>query len=131
MRALPWVHEARDNDPTFLDCDHCMETLTPAMRATLRCGFMPAAAHVDGQRWSPADGTELTVCAGYSTSLPDVIDVACSYAHWENGALDHACPGGAAKPLLQGIVMLKSATERRATFRMREQADKARQRGGG
>ena len=130
LTALPWVQEKRQEQGEFLDCDSCMEHFNHHVRAEMHCGLMPASAHRDGQRWEPSDGTELTTCAGYTTKLPDVVDVAIHFAHWENGALDHVCPGGAPKPLLNGLVRLKTASESRSSFRMRESAAKNRGSGG-
>ena len=97
----------------------------------MNCGLMPAAAHVAGEQgaWSPADGSEFSICPGYTVALPDVIDVTHQFNHWENGALDHVCPAGVPKPLLVGLTLYKNAGEARSAFRMRE-AHKNRERGG-
>lgn len=89
LQALPWLHEARADDPTFLDCDHCMKHNDYEIRRRMACGYIPADEHLRGMKWQPDpdSGIELTVCAGYSTSLPDVIDVARAYHHWKAGAL--------------------------------------------
>ena len=133
LTALPWVHEKRDqpHQETALQCDYCMDNLPTAVRASMNCGHLPASEH-GGTPERFAAGLELTVCAGYTTGLPDVEDIARQFSHWENGAMDHVCPRGVPKPLLDGLVILKSASEARAAYRMREalEKQKAGNRGG-
>ncbi len=96
----------------------------------MNCGLMPASAHTKESPPIIPDGTPITVCPGYTTTLPDVIDVTHQFAHWENGSLGHVCPNGVPKPLLVALNMFKNAGENRAAYRMRE-AEANRKRGGG
>lgn len=75
----------------------------------MHCGFIPAAQHVDGMRWEP-ETFKLETCAGYTTTLPDVLDVAMSFAHWETGQLALMCDGEQPpRALLDGIAVLKDS----------------------
>lgn len=94
----------------------------------MSCGWIPAEARTGESCWQPDGGAELTICAGFTTRLPDVIDVTHQFYHWEAGALDHACPAGVPKPLLMGLTIYKNAGEARSAYRMREANEK---RGGG
>ena len=96
-----------------------MQATNEPMRAAMSCGWMPAEARTGESCWMPDDGAELTVCAGYTTRLPDVIDVTQQFYHWEAGALDHVCPAGVPKPLLTGLTIYKNAGEARSAYRVR------------
>ena len=104
-----------------------MEHNDTTLRQSMAFGWIPAAAHVDVP-WQPddrdafdeEDGSALTICAGYTTTLPDVIDIASNFHHWENGALDHVCPSGVPAPMLVGLNLFKNAGESRSAFRMAE-----------
>jgi hypothetical protein len=50
------------------------------------------------------------VCAGYTTSLPEVFEVAQARVHWKHGAIEAFC--GDDKPteeLLQAVLILEGA----------------------
>jgi len=87
-----------------------MANNTPEMRGALGCGYLPPAERADRPLWGGIHDLELTVCAGYSTALPEVIDIAATFMHWENGALSTAC-GGDMPPqtLVDGLVLYKAA----------------------
>ena len=104
-----------------------MATNPPEFRQTMRCGLMPVAEGV-GLAWGGHHGLELDVCAGYTTALPDVIDVAATFAHWENGALDLACAGEQPpQSLIDGLSIFKAAIHDREW----REHEKAKQKGGG
>ena len=91
---------------------------------------MSAESHTGESVFMPDDGTELSLCAGYTTQLPDVRDVNLNFYHWENGVIREVCPDGVPKPLLLGLSLFKSAGETRASLRMHEQAEEAKRRNG-
>lgn len=76
--------QARRNDDdqpavNFLDCDHCPDDVRPS----LRCGWLPR------ERWNLDEPPfpEATVCPGYSTRLPEVIEAARSLVWARRGDL--------------------------------------------
>lgn len=51
-----------------------------------------------------------TVCPGYSTSLPEVIEIARARAHWAKGQLEAFCGGEPpTNDLMMGIEILDGA----------------------
>ena len=80
------------------------------MRRSFGCGYLPPTERAEVPLWGGVHDLELTVCAGYSTSLPEVIDIAATFMHWENGALSTAC-GGDVPPqtLVDGLTLYKAA----------------------
>lgn len=128
--ALPWLQEARiENGTDFLRCEDCLQNNGDdiGLRRSMHCGYIPESQWLgETPALMPADGTPLHTCAGYTTALPDVADIAGQFYHWENGCLDLACPGGASRPLLHGLTIFKSAGEARAAYRAREAAEKAK-----
>jgi hypothetical protein len=77
-----------------------MQTTQRLQRQSLACGYEPAADNrVHLTIWQPPSGEvgyrgpELTVCAGYTANLPEVIEAAITRAHWKYGAIVAACDG--------------------------------------
>lgn len=59
-------------------------------RQLMGCGYAPpppAPIKAEPSVACGYNGPDLTVCPGYSTSLPEVIEVAKAHAHWSKGAL--------------------------------------------
>ncbi len=130
VAALPWIQEARiENGRDFLRCEACLKENGDdiGLRRAMHCGLMPSDQWLgDSPAFLIADGTPLETCAGYTTSLPEVSDISRQFFHWENAALSNSVPGGACPALLEGLVLFKSAGEARASYRIKEQADKAK-----
>jgi hypothetical protein len=66
-----------------------MRTPEPT-RQLLGCGFAPLPAghllkFVRAPRPAGYEGDDPTVCPGYTTSLPEVIEIARARFHWKNG----------------------------------------------
>jgi hypothetical protein len=79
-----------------------MKATSQIQRQSLACGYEPAAeGRVHLTIWQPPSGNArcgykgptLTVCAGYTANLPDVIEVAVTRAHWKHGEIVAACDG--------------------------------------
>jgi len=64
-----------------------MDRLPANTRRLLACGYLPP--HVLGHAWSGCgyDGSDPTVCPGYSTSLPEVAEANRAHFHWSKGNL--------------------------------------------
>ena len=113
LRVLPHYQDERQTDPDLLDCATCQKTADLADREAMRCGYLP----------EPPAGTrkclplserlpDLETCPGYTVKLPDVVDIAGVYRHWEKGEL--AAKLGNQKPtgaLLHGLETLQAAGE--------------------
>jgi hypothetical protein len=102
-----------------------MEFNPPELRATMRCGFIPADRLSLGAPWTPEPYEDLSVCAGYSTTLPEVVDIASNFHHWETGQLAMACDGEQpCRALFTGIAVLKGAVGEFESHAMRKQSEK-------
>jgi hypothetical protein len=127
LRLLPWFQEALRTEPDqhrdIADCSKCMETTDVHSRRALGCGWEPA---LDGAE--PAtlkSNVEVTVCPGYSCKLPEVVEVASAYAHWEKGTLSARLDGAEPTPqLLDGLVVLQGAIAELNEHRMKASTQK-------
>ena len=96
------------------DCGRCRETTGRAQRQALGCGYEPPADdRIHLTVWQPPGGERgyrgdpLTVCAGYSCNLHEVIEAAIARKHWEHGAIVPACDGELpTEELLNSILVL-------------------------
>ena len=57
-----------------------------------------------------------TVCPGYTTSLPEVIEGARARLHWSKGALTSFCNGNARESVLMAIEILEGASNECQTW---------------
>lgn len=104
-----------------------MESNTESTRQMLGCGFLPLPAESLARFRRPPtpEGSKLptrtlpdgrltnepTVCPGYLTSLPEVIEVARARFHWERGGLASiGVTDWAGDPLAIGIEILEGAS---------------------
>jgi len=89
----------------------------PLQRQHLGCGYLPPLD--DRKRltmWQPPQGEKAhrgpgaTICAGYTTKLPEVREVQLASVHWEAGNIG-AVFGGEhpTEDILNGIVLFKGA----------------------
>ncbi len=97
LRFLPWIWESERRNPTgsLPKCDDCMKTNKQLPRQFMGCAYEPALP--EGKRvylsmWQGGSmpnyrGPKPTVCPGYTTSLPEVIEVSRARAHWNKGGL--------------------------------------------
>ena len=119
LRFLPWLWEAERRNPSgsILKCDNCMNAYTQETRQQMGCGFEPPPveskrAYV--QMWNGGSlpnykGPKATVCPGYTSSLPEVIEVARARMHWEKGELAAFTRGELSEGLTTGIEILEGA----------------------
>src|SRR5207248_657017 len=126
----PWFQEAVRRDPDSIgvlsDCEECMQTTTRIDRQARACGFEPPAPrNVHVAPWGPPAGrvgydfgkpTEQKprglrapeTCVGYTTNLPEVIEIAIARLHWSKGQLAEFCGGQPDENLMTLIAMLDS-----------------------
>ena len=89
-------------------------TTSQLQRQSMACGYEPAAdGRVRLTVWQPPSGkhgyqgSDLTVCAGYTAKLPEVIEATHARAHWNQGALEQFLLGHEAnEDLLYAILIL-------------------------
>ncbi len=76
-----------------------MENNNTTIRQSMGCGFEPPApASLPRIPWEPPRSQcgfqgEVTVCPGYTTKLPEVMEIDRMRCHWKVGALRDACDG--------------------------------------
>ncbi len=110
-----------------------MEINNLATRQTLGCGFEPpAVAPLVASPWAPdSTGTTLgfdgdvTVCAGYSTRMPELVEISRA-RHWStSGQLTDAfCAGETpTERLMEGVEILDGAYGRFEKWQMTAVAD--------
>ena len=94
--------------------------MPPLQRRYLGCGYEPPLTGVRLTMWSPPvprhdggvgyRGPEPTVCAGYTTSLPEVIEAAVIRRHWDKGQVVAACGGAMpTEEMLSSILVVDNA----------------------
>lgn len=121
------MQEAAKRNPDGMslltDCSKCKTMTTRAQRQSMGCGYEPRSSAP--QPWQPPDGKfgyagpTVEHCAGYTTTLPEVIEVARARFHWEKGALGLALGRAPLSEALElGIELLESASNRMQSWRM-------------
>lgn len=94
---LPWLQDQHREEPASVgylkDCSKCQRDQSLQMRQTLGCAYESSVTPSFPWRHAGDDGPKLSVCPGYSTKLPEVIEAAAAYQHWEKGTLDHRFRG--------------------------------------
>jgi hypothetical protein len=108
LRALPWVESARRKEPDVVNCERCKAWTDEPLRSAMGCGWLPA---VERPLSVPLrEHVDLRTCPGYTAQLPDVIDVARSYAL---GNLGYRRDHDEVPPaLLDGLLVLSESIER-------------------
>lgn len=90
-----------------------METYPLPTRQSWACGFELADPRVPVMPWSGGYGYEgeaPTVCAGYTTSLPETIEIARAWRWWKAGQLSVFVDGAAvSQELKRGIEIFDGA----------------------
>lgn len=95
-----------------------MRTNGELQRQALGCGYLPPAdGRVHLTIWQPPrstsksgyHGPELTVCAGYTANLPEVIETALARAAAKHNAIGFVSEGGPpTEDLLHAVMVLDS-----------------------
>lgn len=105
-------------------CATCIEQNDRDTRQEAACGFLPSLEgavpwHHEGM---VDHGIEIETCPRYTTTLPDVVDVAFAHRHYEKGGLvsvEKLCGGYALpRPLIEGIEKLDSAVAERDAWKL-------------
>lgn len=133
LRALPgWQAALSDGVvPAYQsDCTTCMKNLDTTTRTALRCGFLPLVeviAHGGKTRaWSPnymRDVGGLQVCAGYTTSLAEVVEVRDCFPQWKTGNLAYFTVERPSPELVDGCAALEGAINAKANQDARDREE--------
>jgi len=123
LRLFAWIQEANNRDllGPMAKCETCMESLEEEQRQLAKCGYAPPltdsrapfAAAWGGLGYS---GPKPTVCPGYSTSLPETIEILRARLHWSKGSLREFCGGKPTDALMVGIEIAEGAENERQTW---------------
>jgi hypothetical protein len=106
---------ARNPEWRLADCKACMQSTPRLQRQALGCGFepRPRSELVPITPWQPPPGKvgyhgpRPTVCAGFSTKLPEVAEVALARRHWKQNSLPLFLEGEQAhEVLLEAVIVL-------------------------
>lgn len=82
---------ARRGDVGIADCGKCKQTNNKQARQALGCGYEPRDERVHLTLWQPPGGPvgfqedDSDICAGYTTSLPEVMETLIARIHWSKG----------------------------------------------
>ncbi len=116
LRLLPWWQDAirRELLGAKAKCVTCMESLSEEQRQLAGCGYAPQPPErlrVFVEPWAGLGytGPKPTVCPGYSTNLPEVIETARARLHWSKGELLSFTRGTPSEALTTGIEFLEHA----------------------
>ena len=95
-----------------------------AVRQTMGCGYEPP---IDGARpWTPvmldaSHRLEYTLCPGYTTNLPEVVEVVRGRLHWSKGSLPVFCVPN--ELIVEGIEILEGSTNGMQVWTLRTKAE--------
>lgn len=113
LRLLPGLQEASRRNPDavahYWDCSKCKATFPREMRRAIGCAWEPS---LEGATpWKPEwwKGDPPTVCVGYSTKLPEVIETSEARFYLKSGSLSALIKGPMSDSLRTGIRLLENA----------------------
>lgn len=115
----------------FLDCDRCEQSEPERRRVQMGCGWLPREDRPADEHpraawpFGPERSETCDTCPGYTTQLPDVIDIARRvFPHWQKGQAAIRFAGNDLPPaVVDGIEVLSASVERFSAWRT-EQASK-------
>lgn len=111
LKLIPaWQNAKRSNTRGIWDydsCDACRAEVPAESRRDYACGYEPTTGpcrlRLEGA------GIEPTVCPGYSTSLPETIEIARGWSWAERGCLRDFCGGPPTDAMLLGVELFGGA----------------------
>lgn len=131
LRLLPWLQELMRRDfrqvDYLTDCDACRgltenKQVTPTPLLTRRVNGCPYETPMPGVRQEPWQhpgytGEAPTTCAGYTTKLPEVVEINKARLHWKHGQLRDFCGGRPNDLVMRGIEILEGAANEASSWR--------------
>lgn len=92
------------------DCERCMKANAVDARRSMGCGYEvndgPVLAWDHGKRKPISADDHPRFCAGYTTKLPEVIEVLRARSHWEKGELATFCGGPPHEHVIAGVELV-------------------------
>lgn len=113
LRLLPWLQEATRRNPDavahYSDCDKCKGMLSREVRQSIGCGYEPE--NENATPWTPEGwtGESPTVCVGYATKLPEVLETTEARFYLKHGSLGVLVGGELSDALRVSIRLLENA----------------------
>lgn len=106
LRVYPAYQDARNGGQVVgaKGCEECKRTVSIEQRQDMGCGYAPSIEQPRSV-WAPAAWRDdhradwLTVCPGYSTSLPGVGEIVDAYPQWEQHTLTDYLDGQSPGPI--------------------------------
>ena len=89
-----------------------MKNTPKLQRQSLGCGYEPRTDRVHLQVWQPPGGDKgyqgepLTVCAGYTANLPEVLETSLLRVHWGKGNVDALAIG---EDMFNALIVLEGS----------------------
>lgn len=122
LRLVPALEEAKRRGQVGFpsSCKDCQKQLSAEQRVLLGCAWEPEPTDPNFRAYiSPWTGCGVesrpatddapafpSVCPGYTTTLPEVIEAVRARVHWDKGELTQFVHGQASDSLLTGIEIL-------------------------
>lgn len=132
VRLLPWLElaarESKETVAHLRDCKTCMKERSVESRQMMGCGYekpSPFAApwsHTAFKRPADADPDRPypTVCAGYTTKLPEVVEAARAHFHSERETFSSLVGKRATPHLMTCIELMASEVNAVQAWSMRD-----------
>lgn len=91
-----------------------MELNSEENRQLAGCGFLPPPRDallpfVESWQGLGYSGSKQTVCPGYTTSLPETIEIARGRLHWSKGSLTEFCGSKPTEAMMLGVEIVEGA----------------------
>ena len=97
-------------DLQILDCEKCLKTCTRSDRQSWGCAYEARVANAMPWAGCGYDGETPKTCPGYTTRLPQIIEIARARLHWSKGSLATFMRGAEVPDALElGIEILEGA----------------------
>ena len=123
LRLLPWLQERVRNDRQIveylIDCDKCMASTERIQRQAMGCGWEPRNPGAVVTPWTHQGYTDTapTTCVGYTTKLPEVIEINRARLHWKCGSIREFCKGAPTDNIQRGVEILEGAANEASCWR--------------
>lgn len=135
LRLLPRVASKRDadfeeGDPYarhYANCTLCLRDFSRHERRCFGCGFLDRSEWLcdgEGPLGSKLVEEPVSVCAGYTTSLPEVLEANRALTWRKDGALSEYLDGERPKPMLKDAMDLLASAVSEAMSEVRREAKK-------
>lgn len=107
-----------------------MKTNNLQTRQQLGCGWDPPLVNIKPTPWTPQNLSaewkgDVDVCPGYTTKLPEVIEIARAHLYFSKGDLGAFCDESPSDRLREGVEILEGASNECQAWAMNNPAPKA------